>query len=475
MEKFETRGKWWLPEQPRDQVAGILRFDPKDGATLEVIGDELEQHIGIAGLSPQIDLICGFTKEGDAVTLYKSHRIGFTMSTGYLGSSYRVTVVFWGNLFETVEEIVFESMLVNYSYLEDWVGISGLDGYAKQEKSGHINKMEVSYELPAQQKFKIADFSLSFHHEMTLPHFEFKEVHAVQKTFLEIMPDTPRHYDDYQKQILRPTRNFICLGIGRATIPLVVRGKNKDHKLELDNGEIRQRDTVIYYVAEGAGIPIKNLQTGDMLFRFKDMSARFTEHLTTWFRLQPKLEPVLDLYFSLFYIPSIYTHLAFLSLAQALENYHKQMYPEDGIYMPDDDFEGVKAELVKAIPSRVEKAHRASMIRRMEYLNEFSLRNRVKAILEKNLRDYSNILNRLIPNREIFVDRFVTTRNYYTHYDPELKPKAVTDPTELGRLTRRVILVMQLCFLAELGISGPEAEELTKKATSFRNLSITDT
>lgn len=37
LEAFEFRGLWWLPEQPKERVAGVLTFS-QDEASLELIG-----------------------------------------------------------------------------------------------------------------------------------------------------------------------------------------------------------------------------------------------------------------------------------------------------------------------------------------------------------------------------------------------------------------------------------------------------
>ncbi len=38
IEEFEYKGKWWLPDKPEKQISGTLRFNPTDGAVLELIG-----------------------------------------------------------------------------------------------------------------------------------------------------------------------------------------------------------------------------------------------------------------------------------------------------------------------------------------------------------------------------------------------------------------------------------------------------
>ncbi len=37
-EKFEYQGYWWLPSADEEKVPGILKFDPEDGASLDLLG-----------------------------------------------------------------------------------------------------------------------------------------------------------------------------------------------------------------------------------------------------------------------------------------------------------------------------------------------------------------------------------------------------------------------------------------------------
>ena len=41
MDPLYTVGQWWLPESPYVRVAGELQFSPKDGVTLNLVGDPL--------------------------------------------------------------------------------------------------------------------------------------------------------------------------------------------------------------------------------------------------------------------------------------------------------------------------------------------------------------------------------------------------------------------------------------------------
>ena len=62
---FEYKGKWYLPTQNRkDAIAGVLKFQPNKGLTLELIGSFKDQD--------EYEIIWGIIESGKAVTLYNS-------------------------------------------------------------------------------------------------------------------------------------------------------------------------------------------------------------------------------------------------------------------------------------------------------------------------------------------------------------------------------------------------------------------
>ena len=66
-EKFQYEGYWWLPSASDNRVPGILRFDPDEGASLDLMGS-LKGLEGIVNpLDPEI--ILGPSSGGEQVTL----------------------------------------------------------------------------------------------------------------------------------------------------------------------------------------------------------------------------------------------------------------------------------------------------------------------------------------------------------------------------------------------------------------------
>ena len=73
-EKFEYQGYWWLPGADEDKVPGILKFDPGNRATLDLLGS-------LKGLKGVIDprepeILLGLSSDGKLVTLKDCGRTG---------------------------------------------------------------------------------------------------------------------------------------------------------------------------------------------------------------------------------------------------------------------------------------------------------------------------------------------------------------------------------------------------------------
>jgi hypothetical protein len=68
----------------------------------------------------------------------------------------------------------------------------------------------------------------------------------------------------------------------------------------------------------------------------------------------------------------------------------------------------------------------------------------------------------------IFADKVADTRNYFTHYSPELKEKAALRGEELRDLRRKLRLILQICFLEQLGFSIDTITGIFKRSREYR-------
>jgi hypothetical protein len=120
--------------------------------------------------------------------------------------------------------------------------------------------------------------------------------------------------------------------------------------------------------------------------------------------------------------------------------------------------------MVETIPSDLDDAFRESLVSKIKYGNEYSLRKRLKQLIDKY-----PVVSTFIHNRKQFVDDVVKTRNYMTHYDEHLKGEAKTS-WDLYELLTQLRHLLEVCLLSEIGIPTVKVEELVKRNQRIRML-----
>ena len=89
----------------------------------------------------------------------------------------------------------------------------------------------------------------------------------------------------------------------------------------------------------------------------------------------------------------------------------------------------------------------------MKYGNEPSLPMRLKEIIEK----FRIIADSFIKDRAIFIKSVANTRNYFTHYDYDLKEKAANEE-QLYHLTQKLKILLEIILLSELEFNLTEIQ-----------------
>ena len=460
MEEFEYNGIWWLPENPKKKISGTLRFNLREDANLELIGSFKEAKDINTLLQPNI--ILGITSNGKIITLYECYESHFHISMpGFLSSSFIASVVFQGHHFEKEEDIIFDSLSLNYSHLEEWMRITGFQFKLETDSKSHLTKHEVSYSFPQKVEAKVDKLNISFDYDFNLGGDRIKEVNLKQTTFIKIEPHKPLYFNDYWR-ICYHVQNFLSLAIGRAIYPLIIKGKTKACKTELSDGRVVYNDILIFYPTKDLSNLSKKLHPFDMLFSFGDISDNFEKYLSNWFVKSKVLQPVYDLYFGTLYNPSMYLQHKFLSLIQAIESYHRRVY--GGKYLSNNDYIPTREALLKVVCQKIsDDDFRKSLKEKLKYLNEFSLQKRLKEILKK----CGDVINFLIHDNEEFIEDVKNTRNFLTHYDKNIERKAKSGQ-ELYMLVQKMKFVLEICFLIELEMSVETIKALVSRNQRYK-------
>lgn len=444
MESFECEGTWWIPNN-NNEIYGKLKFDAQNGAELKTIG-HFKNEIDELDLK-RYEIILGKTDKGP-ITLLNS--IENKSHVGYINkTNLYVKIILIGHLFEKKEDIKFKKVSFSFLNLDEWANLSGI-----HKKLGN-NYPIFYFKRPQPISAKVQDLKI---HIRFLGYNKIDQFNAEirQKTVFVIENINEIELNDFIFNLGSQIRNFLTLGIGKATVPTDIQAWTLDDK-----------DLKVYYRTNSFNKKYENILNRDMFFSLDDIE-NFEIIIKNWLIDYDKLRPVYSAYFGTVTNSKMFLEQEFLSLIQALESYHRRMM--GGAYMDKDDYKPYAESLYSQISSDISSSHRSSLKNRIKYGYEFSLRKRLKEIIEK----YNSIASPIISNKEHFIEDVVNTRNYFTHLDDNGKESAVLGILDLDKLTRKIKFLLEICFLEELGFEFERIQELTLNDTRYNYIKQSD-
>lgn len=383
------------------------------------------------------------------VTSYKLDNIESESITTLL----QAEEVFVGIHFERDEDIKFKKLSVQYSYLDQWINVSGFDVTHKDGEFIIKYKQPTSIQAVIDDDLKIfinfrSTYSSSIQNGPTV----------IQETCITIEPSEEKSLYDYLKMMYH-IQNFLSFGVTEPVYPKAIEGETEANRKMI--GEIIHYPPVkIYYTFIGITKESKGLLPFQMFFSLEDISDKFEYYIQNWFKRVELLEPIYSLYFGTLYNPHMYLEHQFLNIVQALESYHRRVHGGD--YQERDKYlKGLYITFVRSIPNDLDSGFEESLKRKLKYLNEYSLRKRLKEILN----NCSLNLPKSFGDKraqELFIEQVADTRNYLTHFDVELKEKAV-EGGALYSLLKKLKVLVEVCLLREVGFSDDNISNLISK------------
>ena len=144
-----------------------------------------------------------------------------------------------------------------------------------------------------------------------------------------------------------------------------------------------------------------------------------------------------------------------MTLVQALEAFHRRTSNDK--YMEEDKFEEIRKNLIKQIP----KKDRNWFGSKLQYANELTLKNRI----EKMIEPFDHFIDD--ERKPRLINSIKDTRNYLTHYDSELEPKAAKDQ-DLHILCLKIEALFQLHFLKLIGFNDQEIDDIADEYSDIK-------
>lgn len=455
IEEREFRGYWWLPDDPDEKVGGIASFTPSDGVSLELFSalNEDPDHMG-SGNVFRPNFIHGITTEGDRITLKNCIRDSYSMSSGVTSSNYQAVSLFSGAHF--TEEVNFDKSRIQFPLLTKWAGVTGINYSGSALEGGKVSAgdtFEISYEFPESitAELEEVDLKLIFNADFNMGRVGGASID--EEAYFDVIPDSERISYDEVIDYCGTLQDFITLSTGKEVQASKIIGRLKREDRPGYN------DVEILFSTSG---DIKNPDSLHPLkanFVLADIVDDFSKVVNNWFSHYEQLEPVYNLYFSIQYNSEMFLQNQFLSLTQAIETYHRREI--GGQYISEDEFEEFYDDLCEMIPDKFDDSFQDHLEGgTFKYANEYSLRKRLSELITAQ----EKILKQMPMEVKGSVNEIVNTRNYLTHYDESISPRADTD--ELRPLILRLRVILETVLLANLGIPEDQIVERLKQRYS---------
>ena len=443
---FEYSGIWFLPEDENNEVSGKLIYSAKDGITLELIGSFEKVEDIFKDKNPII--ILGYLANGKKITLLYNHSISKIISfPGVPIVIYKSFYLFIGEHYKRLEDLLFNSIEVNFNNLENWLNFNG--NKVKYFKNG----INLFYRKPLSIEFNIENLKGEFEFTATTKYKGSKNYQISQKVILSLESKTLLNFREFLNKI-QVFQDFLTFGYFETSIPLSINLFNNNNYDEYANKKIEKPISLLYSL-KNIFFETKERQSHEFLFYYEDISDNFETTINKWFTLNKEIEPIINLFLESFYsINEKFNENKFLNMIHALETFHRRLRKNN--VLNKKDFKLKISSILFAVPEE----QKDWLKERLNFANEPTLNSRLTELISEII-DYK-IIQKIIVNENIFIKQIRDTRNYYTHYNSSLEKKALKGSNlYYSTMKLRVILIIHLLLL--LGLKKEAIEKIIER------------
>lgn len=482
VETYEYDGYWWLPAHgptgpPTDEsrkLSGTLTI-AKGEAKLSVLGSfghgVLSTSESVTVFSPvasAVPRVLGLTTNGKPVTLESCVPVhGSTSFPGIGTTIYRSAAAVLGAWFSEDEEISFQEIAVRTSELDTWVSVSGFASSITgetQPDTGHF--VPTAFDVHFEPSPSIAipldhgtDARIDFQVRQSGMRAVTVEVSISQTASIHIRCPDMQPLEGVWK-LVNQLRNFLSLAIGRPETILSVTGFRDD--LIRQGSDSRSPLELFWPIPHNPDPPGRLLDPSEMLFTLPEADPSISDVMRAWFSHQDLFEPVLNLYFGMLYHPDMYSDVRFLAYAQAIETYDFRR--RDPHELDPDAHRKRMAEIISGAPQWEDWLRM-----RLASSNYLVLDQRIRDVLGECPDVSAKIVGDAPEETDAFVRLFKRSRNYYTHYSPDLADKAAKG-AELHLLTVRLRAIIEMSLLRELGFSCGAIDRILDRVQRYAEI-----
>lgn len=445
---FSLDGDWWLPDDPGHSVTGRLAYAPGrielDLRGILARGERVS--ISPYGYDKSYAVVHGRTDNGQAITLLQARRVGVSAFPGQAAHAELVSSSYAFLGLHAKPDQLLSTLGLRVPGLHLWFGIPLID----QRQSSHdLTATDFHVRIPKLAPISIDSISANI--EWVFGYdgkTGFYDLDISMLIWVGITPCEPKPLQWFLDQKMALETFFSILADApMASDCLHVHVPERPGGVDL---LISMEDVTLCPYDKDYEFAISN----------RDLHVRLEQLLPTWFDLYPKVKTPSQLAVSIIGSKGLWPHVEFLSLMQALEGFHRALYP--GTYMPEPDYEEVKASLGNAIPTKLDKSHKDALRSKIKYGNQIALRKR----LDELVGTLGNELRGAILGDARGVPRtWVDTRNYFTHWDDALRSNVLSSE-DMHNASTRLRQLLRNLYLKHAGV--PEESILSALRNTSR-------
>jgi hypothetical protein len=434
---FSARGRWWLPDRSADQISGTLRFSNQRTELQLDSAFNTPELVGVWNTgSYRTPVIFGVSTDGIPYSVLRAVFVRWSASEiVFVGNS----VVIGAHVLDVNEPLV-HNVTLQFSHLTSWVARRHIQSDL-QQASGHVtltvpNRSETLISLDGLSQFKSLVLESYVHLSRDLMNATLSNESEFNLVF-----EAPASLSAIT-QITRELSGLLTLLVGEAVYPTSITAELHDSS--------KSRKTEVDYIFSLKANAVVERSEFEMILPYPQLEKALAEKLfRNWLLKNQAVRPVTDLLLSVVYNPSQYVQSSFLSLAQAIESFHRRIF--EGRYVAKSDFNPIREKIVEAIPLETPASLCRKLTSMLAFGNEFSLQDRLKELLAWLDQD---TLKAFIGDNtpEQLIKLIASVRNYLTHYDEESKPQIVDSLLEMYNFNQRIRAILVLLIFKHLGI-----------------------
>ncbi len=437
------QGDWYIPGQDK-MVHGSLSYDPTNGPKLDVVGD-FGWNVGL------INLVVGKTTDG-FVTLLDVRRGGgkYWNETNTSSAQYYPGFIFHGYKFEKVEELVFDNVSFSLFNLIEWFNIDSL----QEDDFGNL----FQYKPPK-------DIELACYEGCSarIEFYLFRDYSGGQfKTILKQSCKITLSYKSFRsfKEILRDIMvffRFLSVCTYEQSYPLWIMLGNSNITMPDPNMPgLRQipKEIRLIYHNSFYNKNHKVRRSVEHLIPYESIANSFEAIIREWFKISEELDPMLRLLVNPFLDKYDFSVEKFMDTMRAAETFHRRHHTN--AVLSKEEF---KRRLEQLCAVDLTDEERKWVREKLNFANEPTLKQRLAEMVTLYSFPY-------FQERVQEVDRFVKevgdSRNYYTHFNPELEKKALKGK-DLFDAMENVKLLLLAGVLGRIGIKSEVFDQAIRR------------